>query len=128
MKAWPLRTKLTLWSALVTGLALLTFGVGAALDLYHEQVKTLQRRLTGDAHVFFTELREHGTPIEDDADQAALLLKGSAPIFGFAFGETNGRASRIYPPAFAPLAWLLSPMTLLPAVSPTARFSLPLTA
>ena len=104
MKAWRLRTKLTLWSALVTGLALLTFGAGAAFDLYHEQVKTLQRRLTADARVFFTELREHGTPIEDDADQAALLLKGSAPIFGFAFGETNGRASRIYPPAFAPFA------------------------
>lgn len=104
MKAWSLRTKLTLWSAAVTAFALLVFGIVAALSLYHESVKTLRRNLTADARVFFTELREHGTPMEDDEDQAALLLKGSAPIYGFAFGKTEGAVSRIYPQSFQPLA------------------------
>ncbi len=30
MKHWPLRYKITGWAALTTGLALLTFGLGAA--------------------------------------------------------------------------------------------------
>lgn len=39
MRSWPLRRKLALWSALVTGLALLTFGGAAAINLHLEQAE-----------------------------------------------------------------------------------------
>jgi two-component system heavy metal sensor histidine kinase CusS len=39
MKPWSLRAKVTLWSAAVTGFALLTFGAGAAISLHFEQAE-----------------------------------------------------------------------------------------
>jgi signal transduction histidine kinase len=52
MKTWRLRTRITLWSALVTGLALLTFGLAAAVNLYFEEVETVDHRLNEQARIF----------------------------------------------------------------------------
>jgi hypothetical protein len=45
MKTWPLRWQIVGWSALVTGLALLTFVAVAAFSLYAEQVEMIDLRL-----------------------------------------------------------------------------------
>jgi signal transduction histidine kinase len=42
MKAWPLRRKLALWSALVTALALIAFGATAAINLKLEKAEARQ--------------------------------------------------------------------------------------
>lgn len=68
MKTWPLRTKLTLWSALVTGLALLTFGVAAAVNLYFEEVETLDHRLNDLAKGFLA------APAQESRDDFAALV------------------------------------------------------
>jgi signal transduction histidine kinase len=68
MKSWPLRTKLTLWSALVTGLALLTFGGAAAVNLYFEEVEALDHRLNDLAKGFLA------APAQESRDGLAMLV------------------------------------------------------
>ena len=97
MKTWSLRTKLALWSALVTALVLLTFGIGAAMGLYFRQTRTIEKSLAADSRVFFRELGENGKPSEDDMDEAVLLLKGTTPLYGLVFGCTHGVPVHVYP-------------------------------
>jgi signal transduction histidine kinase len=49
MKNWPLRTRIAIWSALASALALLTFTAVVAFNLYHEQVEMIDVRLAADA-------------------------------------------------------------------------------
>lgn len=97
MKTWPLRLKLALWSALVTALVLLTFGVAVAVSLYLRQTRTIEKSLIADAKVFFKELGERGKPSNDDLDEAVLLLKGTTPLYGLVFGYTQGKPTHVYP-------------------------------
>jgi signal transduction histidine kinase len=97
MKAWSLRTKLALWSAFVTALVLLTFGAGAAVSLYFRQTRTIEKSLVADSKVFFRELSENGKPSDDDMEEAVLLLKGTAPLYGLVFGRAHGAPSHVYP-------------------------------
>lgn len=77
MKTWPLRTRLTLWSALVTGLALLTFGIGAAANLYFEEVETVDHRINGQAKAILE------TPSNDrDAEIARLVHRREEHLLG----------------------------------------------
>ena len=97
MKTWSLRTKLALWSALVTALTLLTFGGVAAFGLYFRQTRTMEKSLVASSKVFFRELSESGTPSKNDMDEAVLLLKGTTPLYGLAFGRTSEKPNHIYP-------------------------------
>lgn len=97
MKRWSLRTKLALWSALVTALVLLTFGGVAAAGLYFRQIRTIEKSLAADSRVFFRELSENGKPNANDIDEAVLLLKGTTPLYGLIFGRTQGTPLHVYP-------------------------------
>lgn len=57
MKNWPLRVKLTLWSAFVVGLALLGSAVAVGAHLYLEQVQGLDAALRKEARGFFRAFR-----------------------------------------------------------------------
>jgi signal transduction histidine kinase len=103
MKTWPLRRKLTLWSALVTGLALLTLGAATALSLYFEQIEFIDHRLRADAEPFFADLPASGPASWENTDRAPLLLKGTGPLRGFAIGTTAGRLDHAYPQNLTPL-------------------------
>ena len=86
MKTWPLRTKLTLWSALVTGLALLTFGVAAAVNLYFEEIETLDHRMNDLAKGF---LAASGAETRDGF--AALVHRREEHLVGGACREGSRR-------------------------------------
>jgi signal transduction histidine kinase len=103
MKSWPLRRKLTLWSALVTGLALLTLGAATAFSLYFEQVEFIDRRLKANADPFFAELPQRGPAPWENTDFAPLLLKGTGPLRGFVIGQTSGALDHAYPQELAAL-------------------------
>lgn len=49
MKTWPLRWRIAAWSALASGLTLVTFTAVVAFNLYDEQVEMIDVRLAGDA-------------------------------------------------------------------------------
>lgn len=53
MKRLTLGAKLTAWSALFMGVALLICCVGAALYIQHEQFEGLDQEITNEAHIFF---------------------------------------------------------------------------
>lgn len=53
MKNWSLRAKLTAWSALVAGVALLACGIAAVIFLQEEQMEALDDQLRNEAHTFF---------------------------------------------------------------------------
>ena len=58
MRRWTLRAKLTLWSAAMTGLALLTFGAGAAVSLHLEQAESRRARPDPDKEPMGDSLEE----------------------------------------------------------------------
>ena len=53
MKRWPIRRKMTLWTALIAGAAALFFGIGVAWHLYGDGVQNLDQELAGTARDFF---------------------------------------------------------------------------
>lgn len=60
MKTWSLRWRITLWSVLITALALGTFGAVVAYELYSEQVEVVDVRLETDARFAFARRTETG--------------------------------------------------------------------
>jgi two-component system, OmpR family, heavy metal sensor histidine kinase CusS len=110
MKRWRLRTKLTLWSALVTGLALLTLGLVAAINVFLEEIKEIDHRLAANSNLLFAEM-PGGSGIDwSNADRSAAVLKNAKSLHGFAIGGTAGTkvaAVHVYPAELAPLfaAW-----------------------
>ena len=86
MKTWPLRTRLTLWSAFVTGLALLTFGVAAAVNLYRQEVETIDHRLNEHAKAFL-DARTRGQAEE----LATLVHRRGEHLLGAAYIDAGGR-------------------------------------
>lgn len=56
MRGLPLGVKLTAWSALAVGMALLICGVGAVLFIQREQIEALDDQLRNEAHTFFGEV------------------------------------------------------------------------
>lgn len=101
MKTWRLRTKLTGWSALVTGLALLTLGVVAALVVYTEEVEEIDHRLADNSRLLFAEFPALSTRDWNDSDRSAQLLKNVGSLYGFAIGEENGVVEHVYPEKLA---------------------------
>src|SRR5882672_1456278 len=98
MKNWTLRTKLVLWSALVTALALLTFGVAAAVNLYSEQLEAVDRRIAANAKEFLADAAQ-----KSPAEIGELIRHDDEPHYGFAFftddrvvsGEPDALAARL---------------------------------
>ncbi len=75
MKDWPLGAKLTAWSALVVGSALLAFGVVAVLFIQQEQIEALDDQLRNEAHTFFAEVdRQPKTLGETRLSQVRSIL------------------------------------------------------
>lgn len=97
MKRWRLRTKLTLWSALVTGLALLTLGVVAALNVYREEIEEIDRRLAANSSLLAEELPTLSTHDWSNSDRLARVLRNAESLYGFAIGEKDGAIAHVYP-------------------------------
>ena len=87
MRRWPLRWKIAGWSALATGLALLTFGAAMAYVLYAEQVEMIDDRLAASANLLIAR-QSPGAPV-DLATLESLLVRpahrrqANASLFGF---------------------------------------------
>lgn len=67
-----LERRVTLWSALVVALSLLSCGGGGAWFLYHQEVGQLDRGLSQIASQFFEQKRLHGGPVFDLRNQHEL--------------------------------------------------------
>lgn len=64
MRNWTLGAKLTAWSALAVGIALLICGVGAVLYIRHEQIEAFDELLENEAHTFFVEVDRLGDNLD----------------------------------------------------------------
>ncbi|MEO6568938.1 MAG: ATP-binding protein [Opitutaceae bacterium] len=114
MKRWRLRTKLTLWSALVTGLALLTLGVVAAMNVYREEIEEIDHRLEANSTLLLGEISADATGDWSNPDRSAALLKNAKSLYGFAIGDKQGAVMHVYPADLA---------TLTQTWPPSRRFS-----
>jgi signal transduction histidine kinase len=106
MKNWPLRTRIAIWSALASALALLTFIAVVAFNLYAEQVEMIDVRLAADAALIGTDAA--GQP--DTKPLAALLASSAghrriaeqAALHGYALlRTTDGSLVQAQPAALA---------------------------
>ncbi len=68
-----LEGRVTVWSALVVALSLLTCGGGGAWFLYHQAARQFDRQLEQVADQFFEQWRLHGGPAFDLRNQHELL-------------------------------------------------------
>lgn len=84
MKNWSLRTRITLWSVLITALALGTFGAVVAYVLYAEAVEAVDTQLATDATFALGELKEDGK--ETAYAWIAAISKGDPDFRGFVAG------------------------------------------
>jgi len=92
MKRWPLRWQITLWSVLITALALVTFGAVVAFNLYSEQVELVDAQLATDARFAFTYRAERRDAGPADTGWAAALRRADVSLYGFALGRTAAPA------------------------------------
>ena len=96
MKNWRLRTKLTWWSALATGLALVTLGGIAAINVYREEIEEIDHRLTENSTLLFTDPAAIGDGDWSNPDRSAVVLKNAKSLYGFAIGPTSD-SSPVWP-------------------------------
>lgn len=87
MKNWSLRTRITLWSVLITALALGTFGAVVVYVLYSEAVEAVDTQLATDATFALRELKEDGK--EGAYAWIAAISKGDSDFRGFVVGPTK---------------------------------------
>lgn len=64
MKRWSLGAKLTVWSALMVGVALVLCGVDAVLFIHQEQIESLDDQLSNEAHTFFGAVDRGGATLD----------------------------------------------------------------
>ena len=74
MRAWPLRWKLTLYTALLAGAVLVLFGIGVSLHLYRDGVEQLDADTTEVANLFFSEYRKRGRLVDWSSEPAVEQL------------------------------------------------------
>lgn len=114
MKTWPLRWQITLWAAMITGLALVAFGLVVAFTLYFQQVEVIDAQLATDADLVFTSQTERGNLVITDLDRLAALPKGEFSLYGFAIGRSGEPATiRAQPETLA---------SLMPSLPPARKF------
>ncbi len=97
MKALSLRWQITLWAALCTGLALVTFGVVVVFEIYAQQVETIDAQLATEAGLAFGTRAGDGVGIEANLARLTGLPRGEFSLQGFALGPT-GRAVTVARP------------------------------
>ena len=103
MKNWTLRTRITVWSALVNTIALLIFGGIAASVLFLRLEGALDRRLADDAQVYLRDYRKHSGPFDVVVRDSLLRFKSSARLLFYSAGPKDGTPGQIYPERFAPV-------------------------
>src|ERR1043165_5400488 len=104
MKHWRLRTKLTFWSALASGFALLTLGLVAAINVYREEIQEIDRRLATNANLLFSEIASAPNGDWSSSDHSAQFLKNADSLYGFVISRAGGPVAHVYPDKLAPLA------------------------
>jgi signal transduction histidine kinase len=87
MKNWSLRTRITLWSVLITALALGTFGAVVAYVLYSEGVEAIDTQLETDARFALGGLKEDGKAVA--FSWIAKISKGDSDFRGFVAGRSK---------------------------------------
>ena len=98
MKTWPLRWQITLWSVVITALALVTFGLVVAYTLWAEQVEVVDTQLATDARFAFAARSE--PPGRDPAGFDWLALrKADVALQGFMLGRKGDEAALRAEPA-----------------------------
>lgn len=93
MKTWPLRLQITLWAALITGVALAAFGSVVAFMLFSQQVEAIDDQLTTDAGLV---LASHGGREElmmEDLARLTVRTEGGYSLHGFAIGRRGEAAA-----------------------------------
>ncbi len=91
MKGWPLRLKVTLWSVLVGGLALLLFGGVVGVSLRRSALARLDNALRHEANDFFTSLREHTSPnLWKDPNEVRELFGLVRSLYAFDIEQPPG--------------------------------------
>ena len=93
MKTWPLRWQITLWAALVTGLALVVFGAVVVFEVYSQQVETIDAQLATDAGLVFTAGAASQERMMEDLAHLTGLPKGEFSLYGFAIGRSEEPAT-----------------------------------
>lgn len=97
MRNWRLRTKLTWWSALATGFALLTLGLVAALNVYTKEVEEIDQRLAANSALLFAELPALSSRDWTNSDRSAQWLEKIGSLYGFALGGAGAAVEHVYP-------------------------------
>ena len=92
MTRWPLRHKLTLWTAMIVGAAVLCFGLGVAWHLYKEGMGNLDGELRESANEFFDGLGKHPARFDWD-DHAAVqdLFPNARSLYFVEIAEPENR-------------------------------------
>jgi len=83
MKNWTLRAKLTVWCALIVGIALLASAGAAASFVYHEQIEALDDALRNEGRLILSEWQRHrdDAPSRQRALASTLLPRTEAPRY-----------------------------------------------
>ncbi len=93
MKGWPLRLKVTLWSVLVGGFALLLFGGVVGVSLRRSALTRLDNALGHEANDFFASLREHTSPnLWKDQNEVHELFGLVRSLYAFDVEQPPGKS------------------------------------
>ncbi|HVU35817.1 MAG TPA: ATP-binding protein [Opitutaceae bacterium] len=93
MKSWPLQHRIVAWSALSTGIALLTFGCVVAISLYLQQVEVIDNRLAESAGLLSR--RHPPGAAYDPATLEAMMVaprhrhQDATSLYGFVIVRSN---------------------------------------
>lgn len=88
MKALPIRLKFALWASALTGIVLAVYSVGTFINLYHEQIETVDLEIEGEAR-HFLELHPKGM-----AQVSADEITRHQPWIALAHFDETGRIKR----------------------------------
>lgn len=97
MKTWTLRTRITLWSALVNAVALLVFGAVVATVLFFGLEHTLDERLADDAQVYLRDFGKHGGRVDPGNHDLLVRFKSSTRLLFYAVGPVGAAPLQVYP-------------------------------
>lgn len=114
MKTWPLRWQITLWAALVTGLALAVFGLVVAFTLYSQQVEAIDAQLAAEADLVLASQTEGADLVMTELDRLTGLPRHEFSLYGYAIGKIG--ATRVIQARPETLA------SLMPSQLPAKKF------
>lgn len=112
MRSLSLRWRITLWAALFTAAALVTFGVVVLFDVYSQQVETIDAQLSTEAGLVLGNRAVDTARLQADLVRLTDLPRDEFSLRGYAIG----RAGRLVVARPAALA------ALMPTAPPGRRF------